>query len=52
MKKNESGHFRGLHIVVIDGNTGKVEKAQVFDTYASSDGFDTFLSVDLNGDDK
>ena len=36
MDPNESGHFRGLHIVVINPFTGEVEWCQVFDTYKSS----------------
>ena len=41
--KNESGHFRGLHIVVINPLDCSVVFAKVFDTYASSDGFDNFI---------
>ena len=30
---NEHGHNRGLHIVVVNPEDGKIELAQVFDTY-------------------
>ena len=45
VKKNESDHLRGLHIVVINPEDRKVEFAQVFDTYNNSDGFDAFTSI-------
>ena len=35
---------RGLHIVVINPENYKVEQSKVFDTYASSEGFDEFIS--------
>ena len=37
--KNENGHYRGLHIVIINSLDGKVELSQVFDTYKTSKGF-------------
>ena len=40
--KNESNHFRGLHIVVIEPNTGNVLVAQAFDTYKNSTGLNEF----------
>lgn len=40
---NESGHLRGLHMVVVSPSTGKVELAQVFDTYASSEKLDQLI---------
>ena len=30
---NESGNQRGIHMVVINKDTGKVEKAQAYDTH-------------------
>ncbi len=36
MMPNENGHYRGLHIAIINPYTGKVEVARVFDTYKSS----------------
>ena len=44
MEENEEGHYRGLHIVIINPKTGIVENAKVFDTYKSSDEFDDFIS--------
>ena len=32
-KNNENDHSRGLHIVIMNPQTGKIESAQVFDTY-------------------
>ena len=43
--KNENGHYRGLHIVVINPTNGKVEAAKVFDTYVSSDALDGFIDI-------
>ena len=34
---NESGHRRGLNIVIIDPSTGNVELSQCFDTYKTSE---------------
>lgn len=39
---NDTKDHRGLHIVVINPSTGGVELARVFDTYESSDDFDSF----------
>ena len=44
-KMNENGHQRGLHVVVIDAETGEVETAQVFDTYQRGVGFDEFIET-------
>ena len=44
VEKNESGHLRGLHIVVISPINGKVISAKVFDTYKSSAGLNDFLN--------
>lgn len=38
--KNESGHFRGLHVVIINVSDGKVEFAKAFDTYKTSKEFE------------
>jgi len=43
VKSNENNNKRGLHIVVINPNNGKVEAARVFDTYVSSVAFDDFI---------
>lgn len=47
LHKNENGHYRGMHIVIINEKTGKVETARVFDTHESSDEFDDFIVKDL-----
>lgn len=41
--KNEDGHYRGIHLVIIDPSTGEKKYSEVFDTYKSSDKFDTFI---------
>ena len=41
--KNENGHDRGVHIVVINPLTGKVRNAKVFDTYKSSEEWNNFI---------
>ena len=43
LEDNEKGHYRGLHIVIINPETRSVEWAQVFDTYSTMDGFNDFL---------
>lgn len=47
MEKNESNHYRGLHVVIINTLYGTVELAKVFDTYRSCDSFDEFCSRDI-----
>ena len=44
LDQNENGHYRGLHIVIINPHTGKVSRAKVFDTYKSAERFDEFIS--------
>ena len=43
VESNQNGHFRGIHIVIINQDNGKIELAKVFDTYESSDDFDKFI---------
>ena len=45
MEPNETGHFRGLHLAIIDPKSGKPQHARVFDTYESSAGIDEFLNT-------
>ena len=45
--ENESGHFRGLHLVVVDLDTANVEFTKVFDTFKSET---TFLAFTLSYD--
>ena len=45
--KNENGNFRGLHIVTINPDDGKVAEAKVFDTYKSSYTFDEFTTHEV-----
>ena len=40
---NESANSRGLHIVVLDGASGEVESAKIFDTYRTSVSIDNFI---------
>ena len=48
VERNENKHYRGLHIVIINPENGKVECAKVFDTYKSSACIDNFLfNIDL-----
>ena len=49
VQPNENGHFRGLHIVVINPINGKVSKAQSFDTHESSVAMGKFVA-DLEQD--
>lgn len=44
MEPNENQHLRGLHIVIVNPQDGKIETAKVFDTYESSKSLDKFLS--------
>ena len=41
--KNEHGTKRGLHIVLLDKDTGVLEKAKVFDTYKTSTNINKFI---------
>lgn len=47
VNKNETGHYRGLHIVMIEPKTGSAEFAQVFDTYKNSTELDKFIERDI-----
>lgn len=40
LDRNDDGHCRGLHIVVINPKNGDIELAKVYDTYDSSDDLD------------
>ena len=44
VERNLGGHYRGLHVVLINPQNGKVEFAQVFDTSESSHPFNAFLA--------
>ena len=43
LKRNENGHDRGLHVVVINPFRYKIVSAIIFDTYKSSARFHSFL---------
>ena len=43
VEKNENNHHRGLHMVVLDPASGKVELAKSFDTYQSSEELDKVI---------
>ena len=47
---NESKHDRGLHIVYINPNGGKVEVAQCFDTYRNCERFNEFITHSIPAD--
>ena len=44
LDKNENDNDRGLHIVVINANNGRIDSAKVFDTYTTSEEFELFIS--------
>ena len=44
LQANENGHRRGMHLVIINPQNGKVETAQVFDTYKTSEDFASFVT--------
>lgn len=44
IQKNEHDHHRGLHIVVMNPYTGKVEEAKAFDTFQSKVAFEFYVS--------
>lgn len=44
---NELNHNRGLHLAVINPETGKIEFAQIFDTHGTSELFDKFIDSDI-----
>ena len=43
LEPNVNGHYRGLHVVIINPNSGEIVKRQVFDTYRSSEIFENDL---------
>ena len=44
MPNNENNTKRGLHLILIDPLTGKVEQSHIFDTYHSSLYFEKFIA--------
>lgn len=44
VQKNESLHYRGLHLVIFNPENGLVHTATVFDTYETSEGLDMFIA--------
>ena len=44
-KHSENTEYRGLHIVVVNPKTGKIEVSRVFDTHKSSSEFEEFIST-------
>ena len=42
-KENESGHLRGLEILIFDPFGVRIKSCQVFDTYKSSDALEAFI---------
>lgn len=49
VEKNENGHDRGLHVVIISPKNGEVEQARSFDTYVSSEELEDALLDIPNG---
>ena len=47
MCPNINGHYRGLHIVIVNTPTGEFEHAKVFDVYKSSEEIDEFINQDF-----
>ena len=47
LNRNSNSNYRGLHIVILDINTGKTLYAQVFDTYTTSEYIDKFIKFDF-----
>ena len=47
MPYNENGTYRGLHIVIINPDNGKVEFTNVFDTYDSSELLEQFINTHI-----
>ena len=41
LKPNRNGNYKGLHLVTVNAQTGKIKSAQVFET--SSSEFETFI---------
>ena len=44
IKKNENNDYRGLHVVLINHDDGKVILAQAYDTYQTSEKLDELIS--------
>ena len=40
---NNHNHERGLHVVVINPESGEVESAKIYDTHMHSEGLDAFI---------
>ena len=49
LEPNENFHFRGMHIVVLHPENGKVFWAKVFDTYISSEKLEHFITTIPDG---
>lgn len=47
IESNEHGHYRGLHIAIINPRDGLVQFAKVFDTYETSTAFDAFTNSNI-----
>ena len=43
MENNDSGHTRGIHLIILNLNDLNVEFAKVFDTYKTSETFEKFI---------
>ena len=47
MERNSNGHYRGLHVVIINSKTGQVHMARVFDTYKTSVQLDDIINNEI-----
>ena len=44
---NENGHYRGIHIVVLNSYRGSIVLAEIYDTYKSSEDIDDFVTCHI-----
>lgn len=43
IEKNENGHHRGVHVVIINPSNGKIELAKAYDTYETPHEFENLV---------
>lgn len=47
LQPNENEKYRGLHVVIINSESGGIASAQVFDTHESSLAFEEFIKIKI-----